>query len=266
MSKSTFRFLHLPKELRLLIYEYIPITTRHHVWDGSLRPGSIGSSFEGITLTLVIKSTSISILLVSSVVYNECKHILHRKLKALRAEPLRLIVDLHNAYPLMNYNSDNPTAANNLLQCLEDYRKFKYEQGHLQPGEEREFESESLRYNFSTSNPNSARLINFIDLMTVHRENRSPDSSIIALKSRCVYTSRRLPDFIGAAAQGPTFGFPAPTWTMHPLIPHDERSNCDPRDEFTKVIRTYSEDPELSHLQLVEHGTLEEWTRDWEEG
>ncbi|KAH4068007.1 hypothetical protein HBI67_099320 [Parastagonospora nodorum] len=87
MAAEYFRFMDLPAELRLMVYEFIPVTTRHCTVHGK--------PFYDKSLTqvvLVTKSLSCSILLASHAVCNEASPVFAVKLEILRTEPTRFIL------------------------------------------------------------------------------------------------------------------------------------------------------------------------------
>jgi hypothetical protein len=69
MSTQPFRFLDLPKELRLMVYEYIPTTTRHHVLKDRTHDARTSETI------FVGKSLEINIMLTCSLVSNESRRI-----------------------------------------------------------------------------------------------------------------------------------------------------------------------------------------------
>jgi hypothetical protein len=85
-----FRFLDLPKELRLMVYELLPIKTTFHVFhhDGS---------FVGATLQLVWKTLSgINVLATCHEINFEAKAILGPVLDQLKQEPISLVASAEN--------------------------------------------------------------------------------------------------------------------------------------------------------------------------
>jgi len=104
MATEPFRFLDLPKELRLMVYEFIPGTTRHHVLrDFTFRDPHTNlrvrlftpTDPEAVsTVTLVTKSLHVTgILSACRLIHDEVKVVLAKKLDKLKSDPLRWIVD-----------------------------------------------------------------------------------------------------------------------------------------------------------------------------
>jgi hypothetical protein len=93
MDKHLLQLLGLPKEVRLMMYELLPITTHHHIFEDP----SFESRKPDITtpskIILVAKSAAISLLCTCRRIYQEYKPTIDRNLKVLRSEPLRFIVD-----------------------------------------------------------------------------------------------------------------------------------------------------------------------------
>ncbi|KAH5577792.1 hypothetical protein HBI26_135410 [Parastagonospora nodorum] len=87
MAAEYFRFMDLPAELRLMVYEFIPVTTRHCTVYG--KPPDAKSPTQ---VVLVTKSLSSSILLASHAIYNEASPVFAVKLETLRTEPTRFLL------------------------------------------------------------------------------------------------------------------------------------------------------------------------------
>jgi hypothetical protein len=92
MRDRPFRFLDLPAELRLMVYERLPIKTTHHKLDydnltlAQLRNG------EEDSVTFVHEAVSgSSILFVCRLIFSEARSILHSKAQALRLRPIKII-------------------------------------------------------------------------------------------------------------------------------------------------------------------------------
>jgi len=113
MASQPFRFLDLPKELRLMVYEFIPVATRHHVLrDFTFRDPHTNlivrlftpTDPEAVsTVTLVTKSLHVTgILSTCRLIHDEAKAVLAKKLDKLKSDPLRLIVDAPSIKPTLD--------------------------------------------------------------------------------------------------------------------------------------------------------------------
>jgi hypothetical protein len=83
-----FRFLDLPAELRLMVYEFIPFSTCHiTMCNEEISPPPTA------TTTLVIKSLSVGIPGTCKLLDTEAFPIHRPKLEALRAEPVHFVIE-----------------------------------------------------------------------------------------------------------------------------------------------------------------------------
>ncbi|KAF1996379.1 hypothetical protein P154DRAFT_609092 [Amniculicola lignicola CBS 123094] len=104
-----FRFLDLPRELRLMVYEYIPIQKSHLHYQTS--PGKSGDAMKVMFNSIC----GLSILRTCRSIYDEAMPILRKLLSTLESEPIRLIIKSRDLKgPLLRYF---------LLSTLPDIRK-----------------------------------------------------------------------------------------------------------------------------------------------
>ncbi|KAF2247114.1 hypothetical protein BU26DRAFT_520381 [Trematosphaeria pertusa] len=102
MEARPFRFLDLPTEVRLIVYEYLPIKTRHR----QLGPKGEDFSF----LKLITKSIpGISILATCGQIHAEALPILEPRISTLRKEPVRILSD---------FCMPDESGLKGILQCL----------------------------------------------------------------------------------------------------------------------------------------------------
>ncbi|KAH3967944.1 hypothetical protein HBH98_165170 [Parastagonospora nodorum] len=97
MTDRSFRFMDLPKELRLIMYEHLPIVMTHYKldaeWDGSFENGDNYVSPGGVKVpkdsTIVLHQSilGVALLRTSRKLVSEASVILQPKLEALRASP-----------------------------------------------------------------------------------------------------------------------------------------------------------------------------------
>jgi hypothetical protein len=102
-NPAPFRFLDLPPELRVMIYNRLPSTTRHctlvDLMSSTTPPPSRAA--------LVVKSLPVSLLSTCKFINLEATPVLIPRLQQLRAEPMRLITDTLYFEPVMGTSFEN---------------------------------------------------------------------------------------------------------------------------------------------------------------
>tara|TARA_R110002003_G_scaffold40_12_gene2751 strand:- start:1905 stop:2693 length:789 start_codon:yes stop_codon:yes gene_type:complete len=86
LQQAHFRFTELPAELRLTIYEFLPIQTKHVVVDNE-------TDADSAVTTLLIQQVPVQLLRVCRLVHNEAKGILALKLRSVREATPKIIMD-----------------------------------------------------------------------------------------------------------------------------------------------------------------------------
>jgi hypothetical protein len=102
-NPAPFRFLDLPPELRVMIYNRLPSTTRH-----CTLVDLMSSTTPPLTrAALVVKYFPVSILSTCKLIRHEATPVLLPRLQRLRAEPMRLITDTLYFEPVMGTNFED---------------------------------------------------------------------------------------------------------------------------------------------------------------
>jgi hypothetical protein len=118
---APFRFLDLPAELRIMVYERLSPVTRHHSFSHPVadqdeeRPKVRDSK-----VTLVVESVPTAILATCKLLHGEAKPYLKRIPERLQTEPMRLMIDTASFAPLFSYNEFFRPA---IRHCLKQHRK-----------------------------------------------------------------------------------------------------------------------------------------------
>ncbi|KAH3906980.1 hypothetical protein HBI56_113630 [Parastagonospora nodorum] len=113
-----FRFMDLPVELRLMIYDNLTFTTHRHLVRNPDNPSatSSGDQQSDVIGTVTMKSFPVAVLAVCKEINLEAKSIVLEKLQQLAQEPIRLFMDIGAFAECMHTSDTNMTLANAL--CL----------------------------------------------------------------------------------------------------------------------------------------------------
>lgn len=105
-AAQTFRFLDLPLEIRLIIYNFLPITTKHHelvdptppeaLYEGFPVLANSAYTFKPPPITLVEKNVPVALRATCRQINRESFDAFRRKLKYISQEPVRLMVHAHS--------------------------------------------------------------------------------------------------------------------------------------------------------------------------
>ncbi|PVI03111.1 hypothetical protein DM02DRAFT_698923 [Periconia macrospinosa] len=91
-GERTFPFMRLPKEVRLVIYEFLPGSTRHlHLPIVGDIDAPSNSNENAIYTIFVVRSLPVQILQVSKTIHNEARPILKKRLDKLAQTPPLII-------------------------------------------------------------------------------------------------------------------------------------------------------------------------------
>jgi hypothetical protein len=133
MTIEPFRFLDLPPELRLMVYEYISIEKHRHVLtraESGLSNDKWPSTFPSqSTITLIRPSLPVALLRTCHVIKNEATPILEEKWTSLAKQPLQFLVDYASLIALTAYPSPLAVLPYTIIpatpptQALKDFRK-----------------------------------------------------------------------------------------------------------------------------------------------
>jgi hypothetical protein len=255
---SSFRFLDLPKELRLMVYERSPTTTRHYDIED---PKENGDS----TIRFVAKLVELNIMSTCRLVYDECIRILGRRLEALRTEPRRFIVDSTSLYSMTRYSDFN------LLDYIELYSEaligqttefWVWEDGIDWPG--CYLPPDSLAH---------ARALAFIDKVVKLSVSRSPSSTIIAVRPRSFSTRLRgvhrmqyLVSEVACAAEAAAHESLLLQRKLELLSPKVYPHGFDMKEALRAEFELTNETWKEGKQTLIDDMSPEEWSLVWEEG
>jgi hypothetical protein len=94
MSVEPFRFLDLPKELRLMVYDNITTTTHRYTFKYSPSVPMAFGQAQPSSITVTMKSLPLAILRACKFVHEEASLIMSAKLLQLEQEPIRVETDI----------------------------------------------------------------------------------------------------------------------------------------------------------------------------
>jgi hypothetical protein len=109
-----FPFLALPKELRLMVYERIPIRISHDICDVRYPENSMQR------MIFVVACTTVGILATSRQIQNEAAEIMSKKLATMLGGPLRLMIDIADAEHVRCLLLDIVSDVHFYLESVED--------------------------------------------------------------------------------------------------------------------------------------------------
>jgi hypothetical protein len=274
MATEPFRFLDLPKELRLMVYDFIPVTTRHHVLRDPTfpicrLPGSdepVSDEAAAISMiTFVAKSMSVvGILSACQLVHEEARAFLAARLERLKAESFRLILDSPSLISAMITGSHS-----GLIDCVLDGlvahrygHKLEWPSTfklcyHDMKGRYMQREIGSAKPEYVAVAAFLTRCVRYVQdrdsrcLMVYVRPHVAEQQDWSLFQVHCVasdWATALKPSQAGLANLG---------WTIHGF--DDDENN---RAELEDVRVFTKENGQL----FREYMSDAEWTRDWEEG
>jgi hypothetical protein len=91
-GQQAFRFLNLPAELRLIVYEFLTIHMRHHTVY-TMKPSVAKPDDEHPSVTIILHQVSVQILRVCHAIRNEAQAIMALQVERIREHTPRIIVD-----------------------------------------------------------------------------------------------------------------------------------------------------------------------------
>ncbi|KAF1955826.1 hypothetical protein CC80DRAFT_505138 [Byssothecium circinans] len=205
LNTQPFRFLDLPTELRLMVYQRIPITTQRTTIKQTATLGFIwpkcDDGTEPSSITLVKKSTSANILRTCKFIKHEAECYIKTKLESIAKEPLRIVADFRGFQALTTSGAFLEACiywARYMMLVLEEKEKPSYttnEEIRLDHGI---CPSETISHLYASKSPSSPRasqLINHFLTTFATRETRpQPRLEIIVTPSNTstVYSQEQI--------------------------------------------------------------------------
>jgi hypothetical protein len=128
--------LDLPKELRLMVYELLPIKTKHKVYDATLAEFSRAGPH---SFTVIIKTIpGIQILATNRLINSEASSILAPKMNELLSQPPKMLLPFPEADRFLNSSSSPLWALSGRWIQLKKFRRDLQRLGaptHIHHGE-----------------------------------------------------------------------------------------------------------------------------------
>jgi hypothetical protein len=131
LQQGHFRFTDLPAELRLTIYEFLPIQTKHVVVE-------IKTDADSAVLTLVVQQVPVQLLRACRLVQNEAKGVLALKLRSVREATPKIITDAGVKGALLDYNNGPLTHATAWFRALEESNRADFREWAAKASSERD--------------------------------------------------------------------------------------------------------------------------------
>jgi hypothetical protein len=176
----------LPVELRLMVYEYLPVTTRHFTFKQPINAPK-EPRMRDLAITFVVKSIPVAILATCKLIHNEASPTFARKLKELRESPLQLIVDSPSLKPFVGVSGLMALIIKGEPNCISSGSV------HL-PADGNDLVSYDNLVHFRIAfgrvlDPNS--LWDFLRHLATYIRARSPSSSVIAITRHPLHYLRK---------------------------------------------------------------------------
>jgi hypothetical protein len=119
MSTPHFRFMHLPPELRLVVYENITLDTRTLIKTHSRHPLYNWHSIGGYSVTLTRRSLPLAILATCKSINLEVRSIMRTKLRHLAQQPIHIKLDHELLAWIAKWTSSGPPTFSSLQSLCE---------------------------------------------------------------------------------------------------------------------------------------------------